>query len=140
MSQACPFGLGVKIEVKRSANRLLHAEHGVRQGHQRIVTHNNQINAAAMGINSLAMEPKTKASSICCLKGVRASSSGSARAKDLRYAETSKRGHLVLTATPAEVRGDRVEISTGFSRSYLANTAKNLRILPGAGNLDVIAV
>ena len=60
--------------------------------------------------------------------------------KDLRHAETGKRGYLVLTATPAEVRGDWVAISTGFSRSHSANTAKCLRVLPGAGNLDVIAV
>lgn len=60
--------------------------------------------------------------------------------KDLRYAETSKRGYLVLTATPAEVRGDWVEINTVFSHSYSAKTVNSLRALPGSGNLDLIAV
>ena len=60
--------------------------------------------------------------------------------KDLRYAETSKRGYLVLTATPAEVRGDWIEISTVVSHSYSASTVKSLRALPGAGNLDLIPV
>jgi alkaline phosphatase D len=60
--------------------------------------------------------------------------------KDLRYAETSKRGYLVLTLTPAEARGDWIEISTVFSRSYSARTAMSLHALPGAANLDVVAV
>ena len=60
--------------------------------------------------------------------------------KDLRYAQTSERGYLVLTATPGEVRGDWIEINTVFSHSYSARTVKSLRALPGAGNLDVLPV
>ncbi|MDM0029516.1 alkaline phosphatase D family protein [Variovorax saccharolyticus] len=57
--------------------------------------------------------------------------------KDLRYAETSNRGYLVVTLTPAEVRGDWMEVSTVFSRSYTARIAMSLRALPGVGNLEV---
>jgi alkaline phosphatase D len=59
--------------------------------------------------------------------------------KDLRYAETSKRGYLALTVTPAEVRGDWIEISTVLSRSYTARTAMSLRALAGAGHLEVLS-
>ncbi len=58
---------------------------------------------------------------------------------DLRYAETSKRGYAVVTLTPAEARCDYVEISTVLSRDYSARTAATLRVLPGAGNLQVLA-
>ena len=60
--------------------------------------------------------------------------------KDLRYAETTKRGYLVLTLTPAEARADWTEISTVLSRSYTARLAKSLHALPGANNLDVLPV
>ncbi|MDM0057691.1 alkaline phosphatase D family protein [Variovorax fucosicus] len=59
---------------------------------------------------------------------------------DLRYAETSKRGYLVLTLTPAEARADWTEVSTVFSRSYTARVARSLHALPGAANLDVVPV
>jgi alkaline phosphatase D len=59
---------------------------------------------------------------------------------DLRYAETSKRGYLVLTLTPAEARGDWTEVSTVLSRSYSARLAASLHALPGAGQLDVLPV
>lgn len=60
--------------------------------------------------------------------------------RDLRYAETSKRGYLVLTLTPAEARGDWTEVSTVLSRSYSARLAASLHALPGAGQLDVLPV
>ena len=60
--------------------------------------------------------------------------------KDLRYAETNNRGYLVLTLTPAEARGDWMEVSTVFSRSYTARVAMSLHALPGAGNLEVLPV
>ena len=50
---------------------------------------------------------------------------------DLRYAETSKRGYLVLTLTPQEARGDWIEVSTVLSRSYTASTAMSLKTLLG---------
>ena len=58
--------------------------------------------------------------------------------KDLRYAETSNRGYVVVTLTPAEVRGDWMEVSTVFSRSYTARTAMSLHALPGVENLEVL--
>jgi alkaline phosphatase D len=60
--------------------------------------------------------------------------------RDLRYAETSKRGYLVLTLTPAEARADWTEVSTVLSRSYSARLAMSLHALPGAGQLDVVPV
>lgn len=51
---------------------------------------------------------------------------------DLRYAETSKRGYLVLTLTPAEARGDWVQVSTVLSRNYTAGVAMSLKSLAGA--------
>jgi len=58
---------------------------------------------------------------------------------DLRYAETSKRGYAVLTLTPAEARCDYIEIGTVLSRDYSVRTAATLRVLPGVGNLQVLA-
>jgi alkaline phosphatase D len=60
--------------------------------------------------------------------------------KDLRYAETTKRGYLVLTLTPAEARADWIEVSTVLSRTYTARVAMSLHALPGANNLDVLPV
>jgi alkaline phosphatase D len=60
--------------------------------------------------------------------------------KDLRYAEATKRGYLVLTLTPSEARADWTEDCTVFSRSYTARLAKSLHAVPGAGNLDVLPV
>ena len=59
---------------------------------------------------------------------------------DLRYAETNKRGYLVVTLTPAEARVDWTEVSTVLSRSYTARVARSLHALPGAANLDVVPV
>ncbi|MEJ8810742.1 alkaline phosphatase D family protein [Variovorax ureilyticus] len=58
--------------------------------------------------------------------------------KDLRYAETSKRGYIAITLTPAEVRADFTEISTVLSRDYTARLAKSLHALPGATALEVL--
>ena len=58
--------------------------------------------------------------------------------KDLRYAETSRRGFLILTLTPAEARCDWTSVSTVFSHSYSARLENSMHALPGAGNLDVL--
>jgi alkaline phosphatase D len=50
---------------------------------------------------------------------------------DLKYAELSKRGYLVLTLTPQQARSDWVQVSTVFSRDYSAGVVKSLRTLPG---------
>lgn len=57
---------------------------------------------------------------------------------DLRYAECSHRGYVVLTLTPGEARGEWVQINTLWSRDYEARTAKTLRTLPGAGNRTIL--
>lgn len=58
----------------------------------------------------------------------------------LVYADTSRRGYLVVTATPAECRADWVYVNTVTSRTYTVVSDKALRVLPGAGNRKVVAV
>jgi alkaline phosphatase D len=58
---------------------------------------------------------------------------------DLRFAETSKRGYLVLTLTPTEARGDWIEVSTVYSHDYSTRIAASRRALPGPANLDLLA-
>lgn len=58
---------------------------------------------------------------------------------DLRYAETSSRGYLVLTLTPSEARGDWVHVDTVLSRSnYSAEVAMSLRSLAGKPRVTAI--
>jgi alkaline phosphatase D len=58
----------------------------------------------------------------------------------LVYADTSRRGYLVVTATPAECRADWVYVSTVTSRTYTTVSDKALRVLPGVGNRKIVAV
>ena len=58
---------------------------------------------------------------------------------DLRYTETSKRGYVLLTLTSSEARSEYIEVSTVLSRDYSAKVATVLRVLPGPGNLQVLA-
>lgn len=51
----------------------------------------------------------------------------------LYYAQTSKRGYMIVTATEREVRCDWRFVDTVFSRRYTASTERSLRTLPGAG-------
>lgn len=57
---------------------------------------------------------------------------------DLRYAELSQRGYVVLTLTPGEARGEWVQVDTVWSRDYQSRTVKTLRTLPGAGNRKIL--
>lgn len=57
---------------------------------------------------------------------------------DLRYAECSQRGYVVLTLTPAEARGEWVQVDTVWNRGYQARTVKTLRTLPGSGNRTIL--
>lgn len=57
---------------------------------------------------------------------------------DLRYAELSQRGYVVLTLTPDEARGEWVQVDTVWSRDYQSRTVKTLRTLPGAGNRRIL--
>lgn len=56
----------------------------------------------------------------------------------LVYAETSSRGFMVVTATPAECRSDWYFVGSILSRSSAATLGKSLRTLPGTGNRKLI--
>jgi len=58
---------------------------------------------------------------------------------DLVYADTSRRGYVVLKATAQEVRADWVFVDTISSHTYQATIGQSLRTLPGAGNRKVVA-
>ncbi len=47
---------------------------------------------------------------------------------DLIYADTSRRGYLLLTVTPASVKGDYVFVSTVKSSSYTASIGKSATV------------
>jgi len=50
----------------------------------------------------------------------------------LKYADTSRRGFMLVTATAAECKCEWVFVNTVASRSYTASVGKTLRTLPGA--------
>jgi alkaline phosphatase D len=56
----------------------------------------------------------------------------------LKYAETSRRGYLMITATAAECRGDWRFVSTTQSRTYSASTGRTMRVLPGSANRQLV--
>ena len=59
---------------------------------------------------------------------------------DPQQSERSFSPRQPIKVTPAEARGDWMEVSTVFSRSYTARVAMSLHALPGAGNLEVLPV
>lgn len=59
---------------------------------------------------------------------------GNRWAGSLKYADTSLRGYMVVTATHHEVRADWHYVNTVFDKTYAATHGKTLRVLPGAGN------
>jgi alkaline phosphatase D len=56
----------------------------------------------------------------------------------LYYAQTSKRGYMIVTATVGEVRCDWRFVDTVHSRHYTASTERSLRTVAGAGNRKII--
>ncbi|WIV97447.1 alkaline phosphatase D family protein [Kinneretia aquatilis] len=58
----------------------------------------------------------------------------------LEYADTSRRGFMVITATAQECRSDWVYVSTITSREYTASVGKSLKVLPGQGQRRLVAV
>ncbi|MET0207421.1 MAG: alkaline phosphatase D family protein, partial [Burkholderiaceae bacterium] len=58
----------------------------------------------------------------------------------LQYADTSRRGFMVVTATAAQCRSDWVYVNTVLSRDYTATVGQSLRVLPGAGQRRIVAV
>ncbi len=53
---------------------------------------------------------------------------------DLKYAETTHRGYLVLTLTPTAATGDWVFVSSVFNNSFDAFAGPSLKALPGSAN------
>ncbi|HWP20589.1 MAG TPA: alkaline phosphatase D family protein [Burkholderiaceae bacterium] len=57
----------------------------------------------------------------------------------LQYAETSRRGFMVVTATPSECRADWHFVDTITERNYQLSLGKSLKVLPGAANRRLVA-
>ncbi|HXD41411.1 MAG TPA: alkaline phosphatase D family protein [Ramlibacter sp.] len=53
---------------------------------------------------------------------------------DLKFAETSHRGYMIVTLTPTAVFGDWVFVSSVLENSFSTSTAPTLRVLPGSAN------
>jgi len=47
---------------------------------------------------------------------------------DLNYAETLRRGYLLMTATAASVKGEYVYVDTIKSTTYAASTGKTITV------------
>ena len=58
----------------------------------------------------------------------------------LVYADTSRRGVMLLTATPTEVRADWLFVNTVSSRSYTSSLGRSLKVLPGAAQRRLVEV
>jgi alkaline phosphatase D len=61
-------------------------------------------------------------------------------AGSLKYAETAKRGYLVMTVTATEARSDWYVVDTVQAKTYQTSLNKSLRALPGAANRKLVAV
>lgn len=58
----------------------------------------------------------------------------------LYYAQTSKRGYMMITATKNEVRCDWRFVDTVHKREFTAHTGRSLRTVAGDGNRKIIEV
>lgn len=58
----------------------------------------------------------------------------------LKYANTYQRGYMVLSVTSQEVRADWYVVDTVKSKTYTAKLDKSLKVLPGKGNRQIVAV
>jgi alkaline phosphatase D len=54
------------------------------------------------------------------------------------YAETGRRGYLIITASDDEVRSDWRFVDTVFKRTFSAETGRSLRTLAGPGNRKIV--
>ena len=59
---------------------------------------------------------------------------------DLVYADTSRRGYMVLQASAAEMRAQWVYVDTISQRTFTTTVGQQLRTLPGAGNRRIVPV
>ena len=58
---------------------------------------------------------------------------------DLKYAQTSNRGYLLLTLTPQSARSDWIFVSSVLDNSFSASVGRSLQTLPGPGNRTIVA-
>ena len=58
---------------------------------------------------------------------------------DLKYAETSRRGYLLLTLTQQSARADWIFVSSVLENNFTSSLGKSLNTLPGAGNRKIIS-
>ncbi len=56
----------------------------------------------------------------------------------LRFAETSRRGYMEVTATPESCRADWILISTVKEKIYTVEVVQPMHVLPGEGNRKLI--
>ena len=61
-------------------------------------------------------------------------------AGSLKYADTSLRGYMVLTATAERIRADWHYVDTVHERGYRASMNKSLATLPGSGHRKLLEV
>jgi alkaline phosphatase D len=59
---------------------------------------------------------------------------------DLKFAETSHRGYLLLTLTPQAARADWIFVSSVLDNAFTAEVGRSLKTLPGAGNRSIVPV
>jgi alkaline phosphatase D len=59
---------------------------------------------------------------------------------DLKFAETSHRGYMIVTLTPTAAVGDWVFVSSVFENSFSTSAGPTLRVLPGSANRSLAAV
>jgi alkaline phosphatase D len=57
---------------------------------------------------------------------------------NLKYAETSHRGYLIVTLTPAAATGDFVFVSSVLENSFSTFASPTLRVLPGSANRTLV--
>jgi alkaline phosphatase D len=58
----------------------------------------------------------------------------------LQWCDTSRRGYLIVTATPQACRADWVFVNAIDSRSYVSSVGRSLQVLPGAANRKIVEV
>ena len=59
---------------------------------------------------------------------------------DLRYAQTSNRGYLIVTLTPAQARCDYVFVDSVLQNDLNSRVGRSLGMLPGAGGRRIVDV
>ena len=58
----------------------------------------------------------------------------------LYYAQTSKRGYMIITATENEARADWRFVNTVQRKEFTAKTERSLRTVAGPGNRRIVEV